>query len=478
MLEFLVENNALATLVAFVLVLIPAIFIHEGGHFLAARAAGITILEFGIGFPPRACILARRGATIYTLNWLPIGGFVRPLGESFVHPQGDGALDADRRRLTLELTEAGTSPGRLLALNEARPLARILFMASGSAANMLTALLLFVLVGLSGIPTLVGGSAGIVAVPQQGESLWQDLRNAEYITQLEGEYFASTSDLLTRFQNRAGETLTLTVTGDGEEREVPVAVPDLAQGSQVYVVQVAPASPAEEAGLLPDDRIVGLNGRTLSQFSELQDHLQTNGGEELVLAVERGEGRFEVSLTPRLNPPEGQGAIGIGIVPAWILNGLVLVDGGWQEGIVRLSLPEALGFSLEQFHLFIRTLVNLPGQLLSGSLRPEETRLMSPLAISQVGGRFLQDSIAENQPYMILSFVALISIALGITNLLPLPALDGGRILFVLIELINGRPVSPEREGMVHLFGMVLLLSLMAVTVVNDLLNPVTALLP
>lgn len=478
MLEFLVGNNTLATIVAFALVLIPAILIHETGHFLAARATGIAILEFGIGFPPRARILGRRGATIYTLNWLPIGGFVRPLGESFVHPQGDEALDADRRRLQLEMQKSGAPAGRLLALNEARPLARILFMAAGSAANLLTATLLFVLVGLLGIPSVVGGSAGIVALPESSDGLWRDLQHAEYITLLDGQYFESASELLTRLQARAGDAVTLTVTEGGEEREVRVPLTDLETGSQVYVVQVVAASPAERAGLLPADRIVALDGRAIVEFSDLQKHLQVKGPGELVLTVERGETRFDLAVVPRPNPPEGQGAIGIGIVPAWNLGGLVLVEGGWQEGIVRLSLPEALRFSLDQLQLFMHTLVNLPGQLLSGSLQPEETRLMSPVAISQVGGQFLQDSIEEDQPYTILSFVALISIALGITNLLPLPALDGGRILFVLYELIVGRPVSPEREGMVHLFGMVLLLSLMCVTIVNDLMNPVTALLP
>ena len=478
MLEFLVGNNTLSTIVAFGLVLIPAIFIHEAGHYLAARATGIAILEFGIGFPPRACVLGRRGATIYTLNWLPIGGFVRPLGESFVHPQGEEALDADRRRLLLELSESGASTGRLLALNEARPLARILFMAAGSAANLLTATLVFVLVGLVGIPTIVGGSAGIVAVSGNSESQWSGFQQNEHITRLEGQHFESAEELLSRLVMLQGETVSLTVTREGEERDVRIPVSLIEPDSQVYVVQVASASPAERAGVLPADRIVALNGQAFAGFTDLPDHMRRNGSEEIVLTVERGENRLDLALTPRLNPPEGEGAIGIGIVPAWNLDGLVLVEGGWQEGIARLSLPEALRFSADQLHLFIRTLVSLPGQLLSGSLRPEETRLMSPLAISQVGGRFLQDSIAENQPYIILSFVALISIALGITNLLPLPALDGGRILFVLYELIVGRPVSPEREGMVHLFGMVLLLSLMCVTIVNDLMNPVTALLP
>lgn len=478
MLEFLVGNNTLSTIVAFGLVLIPAIFIHEAGHFLAARATGIAILEFGIGFPPRACILARRGATIYTLNWLPLGGFVRPLGESFVHPQGEEALDADRRRLRLEMSASGASTDRLLALNEAGPLARILFMAAGSAANLLTAMLLFVLVGLVGIPTIVGGSAGIVAVSGNSEGRWSDFQQDEHITLLDGRYFDSAEELLSRLLLLQGETVSLTVAGEGKERDIRIAVPDMDFDSQVYVVQVASSSPAQRAGILPADRIVALNGQAISGFTDLPDLMRTNGSGEIVLTVERGENSLDLALTPRLNPPEGEGAIGIGIVPAWNLDGLVLVEGGWQEGIAHLSLPEALRFSLEQLHLFVRTLVNLPGQLLSGSLRPEEARLMSPLAISQVGGRFLQDSIAENQPYIILSFVALISIALGITNLLPLPALDGGRILFVLYEVIVGRPVAPEREGMVHLFGMVLLLSLMCITIVNDLLNPVTTLLP
>ena len=89
MLEFLLENDALSTIVAFGLVLIPAIIIHEAGHFLAAKAVGITILEFGIGFPPKALTLFRRGETEYTLNWLLFGGFVRPLGENFVRPNSE-----------------------------------------------------------------------------------------------------------------------------------------------------------------------------------------------------------------------------------------------------------------------------------------------------------------------------------------------------------------------------------------------------
>ncbi len=96
MLDFLLTNDALSAIVAFVLVLIPAVLIHELGHFLVAKSVGITILEFGIGMPPRALKLFTRGGTDYTLNWLPLGGFVRPLGEDMVRQMGEEATNEDR----------------------------------------------------------------------------------------------------------------------------------------------------------------------------------------------------------------------------------------------------------------------------------------------------------------------------------------------------------------------------------------------
>ena len=477
MLDFLLGSNALSTIVAFGLILIPAIFVHELGHFLAARAVGITIIEFGIGLPPRALSLGRRGYTRYTLNWIPVGGFVRPLGESFVHPRGEDAVDAARESLRRDIAEIEAALGPLRSVGDVRPPQRILFMAAGSAANLLTALLLFTAIGLLGVPTVTGGSAGVVDLPDDS-SQWPDLRSADHITRLDGEYFESAADLIALLRSRSGEQVTLELLRDGAAFEVSLPAPALTQSGLAYVSVVMPASPAEAAGMRAGDLIVAISDRPLESLADLQNHSRANPGQDLTLTVLRDGERLPLSLRPRLNPPEGQGAIGIGVVPAWNVGGAVLVEGGWQRGLKQLSLPDALAYSLDYVAEILRVLVNLPGQLLAGSLRPDEARLMSPLAISQVGGRFLQESIEESQPYYILSFIALINIALGVTNLLPLPALDGGRILFALIELLRGRPVSPEREGMVHLFGMILLLTLMFITVINDLLNPVDLLIP
>jgi regulator of sigma E protease len=170
--------------------------------------------------------------------------------------------------------------------------------------------------------------------------------------------------------------------------------------------------------------------------------------------------------------------MGIGISTAAIAPGLGVA---YQEGSHSQLIPQSLGaavqYSLGRIGEVLNTIASIPGQILRGTADSNSLRLTSPLGISQAGGVFLQESIQRNQPSIIIEFMALISLALGLTNLLPIPALDGGRILFVLIELVRGRPIAPEREGMVHLVGLALLLSLMVVVLLNDIANPLTNLL-
>jgi regulator of sigma E protease len=189
---------------------------------------------------------------------------------------------------------------------------------------------------------------------------------------------------------------------------------------------------------------------------------------------------LEVTLTPREDPPPGQGAMGIIIRPAYhaAARGVIYIEGGDQQALIPLSFGESLQYGLSRITGFLGALIRLPSDLISGVVSPEEARFISPLGISQIGGVFLQRSIEQDRPVIILEYIAIISIALGITNLLPLPMLDGGRIVFVLIEIVRGRPIAPEREGMVHLVGMALLLSLIVLTFLNDIINPVTNLLP
>lgn len=481
MLDFM-ASNIVQSIIAFALVLIPAIFIHELGHFLAGKAAGITILEFGIGFPPRILTLFRRGETEYTLNWLPIGGFVRPLGEDFVRPTGGEAVERDRQDLYARLNNRSDLEAKGIktkSVNEATPLQRILFMAGGSAANLLTALLVFVLIGVLGVPTVVGASVGLVAVDADSPFAAAGLQAGDLLQQVNGSYFNSLDELTTQLSTIDAETVTLTVlTAESDDAiEVEVEAAALSDwAAQVFIAGVSEGSPAADAGLQAEDLIVAFNGEAFTSFDDLPERTQANLGDTVTLTILRQGETLDVELIPRANPPEGEGSIGIGIFSAYGSGGLSMVELGRQQAMISLSPLEAIQYGSQRIGNFVQVLVSLPGELMAGNVAPEEARVISPLGISQLGSLFLQRSIETNQPVVILDFIAIISVALGITNLLPLPALDGGRIMFVLLEIIRGRPIAPEREGLVHLVGMVLLLSLMAIALINDVMNPITAL--
>ena len=168
--------------------------------------------------------------------------------------------------------------------------------------------------------------------------------------------------------------------------------------------------------------------------------------------------------------------MGIVISKAWedAINGLVYTQGYTQSEIAPLNLSDAVQYSVNRTVGVITTTVQIPSEVISGALKPEDARPVSIVGMSQIGGQVIQESIQQKRIAPILDFIATISVALGFFNLLPIPALDGGRILFVLIEIVRGRPISPEREGLVHLVGLALLLSLSVLIILNDVINPIT----
>ena len=156
MLESLLANDLYSALFAFALVLVPAIIVHEIGHYLAARAVGIRILEFGIGIPPRLTRLFRWRGTDFTLNWLPFGGFVRPLGEDLVRPLDEEESVKQHANWDADLDTDGQ------AVHEAKPRARIVFCIGGSAANLISAYLLLILSALLGVMQPIGATLEVI----------------------------------------------------------------------------------------------------------------------------------------------------------------------------------------------------------------------------------------------------------------------------------------------------------------------------
>jgi regulator of sigma E protease len=225
------------------------------------------------------------------------------------------------------------------------------------------------------------------------------------------------------------------------------------------ITAVAPNSPAEAAGLRPGDVIIAIAGESVKVPSDLTRVVTTQAGQPVALTIRRDDQVFTLYVTPRTNPPPGEGPMGISIEQA--------------SEIQRLPLGQAFVYGLGSTVSFILVTLSLPILLLRGLIPIEAARPIGPVGIAQLTGGAVEASVAFGMAFPILQFVAILSAALAVTNLLPLPALDGGRLLFILVETIRGRRIDPEKEGIVHLIGMALLLTLMVLITYQDLVQGV-----
>lgn len=293
---------------------------------------------------------------MYTLNWIPVGGFVRPAGED--NPDIPGGLAAASKK------------------------ARLFVLAAGPGMNFIAAIVLFWLALLLGAPA-------------------------------------------------------------------------------VQVGDVNAGSPAEIAGLQSGDIILKADGNMVMNSNMLINAVNEHAGMPLELIVKRNEEEVTINVTPRRAgeyDPATEGPLGIGLT---------------LGPSIRRNPVDAMSGSLRFMWEYVTLYARLPSMLINGEISPSEARPVSIVGISQIAGEAAETSASNRTLYPILTMASFISVALGITNLLPIPALDGGRILFVLIEAIRGRRIEPEREGMVHVIGMLVLLILMAVLIVQDIINPI-----
>jgi regulator of sigma E protease len=486
MTELLMGNNSpLSAIIAFFVVLIPLILVHELGHFFAAKAVGISILEFAIGFPPRIVKLFTWGETEFTLNWIPLGGYVRPLGEDMVRPLDNETVEKEREELQVR-SDTPISGKKLKTVNEVKPLPRIFFMAAGALANFVLAFFLFMLVALIGIPQIDGGSVYIAQVSPDSVFAEAGLRDQDVILDINHEPFVNSADFWSKFYSLKGQPAVLTVQRGEQSNTLSITVtPDSIPAqptimNYAQITGVVEGAPADQAGILPGDVVVAFNSSPIMGVDGFREQTIDNAGQEITLSLLRGEETFDVRLIPRVNPPEGQGAIGIVIAPYYqdTSIGVTYQEGFLQEKLVPLSFGEAVQYGANRIFTVINMTVQIPAQVVSGALTPEEARPVSIVGMSQIGGQLIQQSIEQGRISPIIDFIAVISVALGFFNLLPIPALDGGRILFALLEIVRGRPIAPEREGLVHLVGLALLLSLSVLVILNDFINPITNVLP
>ncbi len=340
------------TIVVGIVALSVLIIVHELGHFFAAKATGISVEEFGIGFPPRAYGRKWRG-TIYSINWIPFGGFNKIAGE--VDP---------------------TVPKGLASRGYG---IRLLVLSGGIVMNLL---LPFVLLSVA------------YMVPH-----------------------------------------------------------DIVSG-QVMVEEIAPNSPAEMAGIKAEDTLISVEGHEIKNGGDISRYIQLNLGKEISLSVEHADASTEtVELTPRWRPPEGEGAIGI----LYRTENAVIVSESYPPWE---AIPIGARSCIEALVLYKNGIAGI----ILGTIPFTPA---GPVGIVQITGEVAQSGISP-----LLELTAFISIAIAITQLIPFPALDGGRILFVLLEWIRrGKRVSPKTEGIVHSIGFMILLGLIVLITYQDIIR-------
>jgi len=232
--------------------------------------------------------------------------------------------------------------------------------------------------------------------------------------------------------------------------------------SKVEIQQVAPNSPAAQSGLAAGDIFVSIDNMPINSMNTLSKVVANSLGKQVDITVLSNGVTKSVLVTPRVNPPAGEGALGV-----ILTNPLVPTS-------IFSAFPQAVQTTLAQG----KQLILLPYQLITGQISSQQGRVVSVVGIYDIFSQIQSQDQASgvtpvNMFLNILGFFALISVALGYTNLLPIPALDGGRILFLLPELLFKKKVKPEFENAVHFVGFALLMVLMVVLVINDIVNPI-----
>nr|MBP8973296.1 RIP metalloprotease RseP [Anaerolineae bacterium] len=336
------------------------------------------------------------------------------------------------------------------------------------------ALLLFVFVALVGQP-FARADVTVYDIEPASVAAEAGLQPGDIITAVNGQEVESADAFNRLITDNLNQAVTLRVKRDAATFETTLNVTDQIGRvvERVYIDSVERNMPAYDAGFLPEDLIVAVDGIEISSIKQLQDYTQAHNHEEIVITVLRGSERLDLPVTPR---PDSSGVVRIGIGIAGVepsAIGVTAVNRNAHTYTRALPLGEAINTGVDQFIDLHRLMAEFVQDLIRGDVALETARPVSPVGIGQLGAPIFEQSLDEGEMYPIVLFAAMISVALGLTNLLPIPGLDGGRILFVVIEIIRGKPMKPEREGLIHLIGVMLLLGLIFFTVLNDIFNPI-----
>jgi len=354
----------LITIVLFLLILGIIVFFHELGHFFMAKLYGVKVEEFGIGFPPKIFGF-KKGETEYTLNWIPLGGFCKIVGE-------DGEDKKDPR-----------------SFGSKSIFQRFQIISAGVIMNFFMAFVIYSIVFMIGAP--------------------MDLRNEDL----------------------------------SEAKKV--------ENQEVMIIDVLKETPADSVGLRVGDVVLKANEKKINNIEDLQNFTQENLGQTVVLTIYRGDETIKKEIIPRKEYPKGEGAMGVSLA---------------DTAKVSFPILESIKRGYERTVLLTMFIIVAFGGIIQNLITTGKTAVE---VAGPVGIATMTSQAASLGFIAILNFIALISVNLAIINALPFPALDGGRLVFLLVEKIKGSPIKQEWEARANNFGFILLMALMVVVTFGDI---------
>ena len=443
------------TVLALALTLGILVTLHEYGHFWVARRCGVKVLRFSVGFGKPMFSWYDKHGTEFAVAAIPLGGYVKMLDER------EGPVPEELR------DQAFTSkpPGQRIAIAAAGPVANFIF--------AIFAYWLLSVVGVTHVAPIVGQIADESVAERVG------LQEGMEIHAVDGHRVSSWRDVNMRILERTGEhgSISMEVSEDGARGTVsgelsgwglsddtpnPLAefgITPWRPAVPPVLGQISEGGRAEAAGLQPGDRIVAVNGETIGSWFELVDFIRNAPEQTLQVTVERNGSEQSLSVTPEARTEESGESIG------FVGAGVEAIS--WPEEVLRdvsygpfAAIPVALSETWADTRL---TLVAIK-KMVTGLLSP--TNLSGPITIARVAEASVSSGFED-----FVRFLAYLSVSLGILNLLPVPVLDGGHIVYYTIEALRGKPLSEQAQAFGLRIGMAMILTLMVFALYNDLMR-------
>jgi len=444
--------EVLHTTIAFIIAIALLVAVHEYGHFIVARKLGIKVEKFSIGFGPALYSWrGRDGEVLYVIAAIPLGGYVKMFGEN---PDEQIAEEESN------LSEAE----RARAFNVQPVWKRAAIAAAGPLFNFLFAIVAYAMVAWIGqnvVPPVIGSVAPASVAERVG------LESGDRIVRVENETVHAWSQVEEALKGVTGQDVHLDVERDGGRMQVAFHIPQpekdpwlinvadelvgISPPLKIVVAKVIADSPAEKSGIRDGDVIRTLDGQSYTDIGRLIEAIRKQGGRELNVGIDRDGTLLDIRVLPEA---DAQGNVRIGaMLAAQALLG---------AEVYRMGVLDGTLYGFERTWDMTVLTMQVIGKMLTAAISPDN--LGGPIAIAQMAGK-----TAELGLVSFLTFLALISVNLGVLNLMPVPVLDGGHLLYLGVERLRGKPLSPKVMELTQVVGVVLIIALMVFAFYNDL---------